>query len=408
MPTSPGGDLQSPVVQDVLFSSPPQMHSSAIPLDFDVSSPLTYGTPSSRVEGTPRSGVRGTPVRQRPDLGSAQKGLQVDLQSDGAAAEDIVASEQSLGQKLVIWGTDVNVATCKENFQRFLQRFIDPLAKEEENVGIDITEPLYMQRLGEINVIGEPFLNVNCEHIKSFDKNLYRQLISYPQEVIPTFDMAVNEIFFDRYPDSVLEHQIQVRPFNALKTKNMRNLNPEDIDQLITISGMVIRTSQLIPEMQEAFFQCQVCAHTTRVEMDRGRIAEPSVCGRCHTTHSMALIHNRSLFSDKQMIKLQESPEDMPAGQTPHTVILFAHNDLVDKVQPGDRVNVTGIYRAVPIRVNPRVSNVKSVYKTHIDVIHYRKTDAKRLHGLDEEAEQKLFQRNVWNCLRNFQETRHL
>lgn len=34
-----------------------------------------------------------------------------------AAAEDTVASEQSLGQKLVIWGTDVNVATCKENFQ---------------------------------------------------------------------------------------------------------------------------------------------------------------------------------------------------------------------------------------------------------------------------------------------------
>uniref|UniRef100_A0A9L0TB00 DNA replication licensing factor MCM4 n=1 Tax=Equus caballus TaxID=9796 RepID=A0A9L0TB00_HORSE len=277
MPTSPGADLQSPAAPDTLFSSPPQMHSSTIPLDFDVSSPLTYGTPSSRVEGTPRSGVRGTPVRQRPDLGSARKGLQVDLQSDGPATEDIVASEQSLGQKLVIWGTDVNVATCKENFQRFLQRFIDPLAKEEESVGIDITEPLYMQRLGEINVIGEPFLNVNCEHIKSFDKNLYRQLICYPQEVIPTFDMAVNEIFFDHYPDSILEHQIQVRPFNALKTKNMRNLNPE------------------------------------------------------------------------------------------------------------------GIYRAVPIRVNPRVSNVKSVYKTHIDVIHYRKTDAKRLHGLDEEAEQKLF-----------------
>lgn len=153
----------------------------------------------------------------------------------------------------MIWGTDVNVATCKENFQRFLQHFIDPLAKEEETIGIDITEPLYMQRLGEINVIGEPFLNVNCEHIQSFDKNLYRQLICYPQEVIPTFDMAVNEIFFDRYPDSILEHQIQVRPFNALKTKNMRNLNPDDIDQLIAISGMVIRTSQLIPEMQEAF-----------------------------------------------------------------------------------------------------------------------------------------------------------
>lgn len=32
-------------------------------------------------------------------------------------AEDIVATEQSLGQRLVIWGTDVNVASCKEKFQ---------------------------------------------------------------------------------------------------------------------------------------------------------------------------------------------------------------------------------------------------------------------------------------------------
>eukprot|EP00061_Rhincodon_typus_P019037 g48472.t1 len=155
------------------------------------------------------------------------------------SADDVVTSEQSLGQKLVIWGTDVNVAACKEKFQRFLQRFIDLSAKEEEVTGIDINEPLYMQRLAEV--------------------------------------------------------------------------------------------------------------------------------------------------------KLQESPEDMPAGQTPHTVVLFAHNDLVDKVQPGDRVNVTGIYRAVPIRVNPRVSSVKSVYKTHIDVIHFHKTDEKRLHGLEDEKEQKLF-----------------
>lgn len=77
-----------------------------------------------------------------------------------------------------------------------------------------------------------------------------------------------------------------------------------DIDQLITISGMVIRTSQLIPEMQEAFFQCQVCAYSTRVEVDRGRIAEPAVCRHCNTTHSLALIHNRSVFSDKQMVRV--------------------------------------------------------------------------------------------------------
>ena len=47
------------------------------------------------------------------------------------------------------------------------------------------------------------------------------------------------------------------------------------------------------------------------------------------------------------------------------------------------RITVTGIYRATPVRVNPRQRNVKSVYKVHIDVIHFRKSDKKRLHESD-------------------------
>uniref|UniRef100_G3Q1D6 DNA replication licensing factor MCM4 n=1 Tax=Gasterosteus aculeatus aculeatus TaxID=481459 RepID=G3Q1D6_GASAC len=373
MPTSPATDVLSPAgpQDNSLFSSP---RPSVPPNEVDMSSPLIA--------------VRGTPARQRPDLGSVRKAPEVDLQSEPPSADGPAASETNAGQRLVIWGTDVNVGTCKEKFQRFLQRFIDPTSSEDENAGLDLNEPLYMQKLEEISVVGDPVLNVSCLHVQSFDAELYRQLICYPQEVIPTFDMAVNELFFERFPDSILEYQIQVRPYNALKTRNMRSLNPEDIDQLITISGMVIRTSQLIPEMQEAFFQCQVCAFTTRVEVDRGRIAEPAVCRHCNTTHSLALVHNRSVFSDKQMVR---SVPNMPAGQTPHTTIVYGHNDLVDKVQPGDRINITGVYRAVPMRANPRQSSVKSVYKTHIDAIHFRKTDEKRLHGLDEDSEQKLF-----------------
>jgi DNA replication licensing factor MCM4 len=59
-------------------------------------------------------------------------------------------------------------------------------------------------------VLEQPFLNVDCSHIKIFDPELYRQLISYPQEVIPTFDMGVNELFFEKYSEDELEHQIQV------------------------------------------------------------------------------------------------------------------------------------------------------------------------------------------------------
>ena len=237
----------------------------------------------------------------------------------------------------------------------------------------------------------DPYLNINCTHIQEYDPDLYRQLICYPQEVIPTFDMAVNEMFFEKFPDMVLSHQIQIRPFNADKTRNMRALNPEDIDQLITITGMVIRTSALMPEMAEALFQCSVCQLTVTQEVERGRIAEPTLCTNCNTNHSFVMIHNRSHYTDKQMIKLQESPDDMPAGQTPHTVVLYAHGDLVDKVQAGDRIAITGIYRAVPVRVSPIVRNIKSIYKTHVDVVHFRRTDSSRLHNGGDESKENTF-----------------
>ena len=48
---------------------------------------------------------------------------------------------------------------------------------------------------------------------------------------------------------------------------------------------------------------------------------------------------------------------------------------------------MTGIYRATPLRVNPRQRTVKAVYKTYIDVIHFRKMDLKRLRERDEEEE---------------------
>jgi len=362
--------------------------------EIDLSSPLNYGTPSSAGSSlkTPRTGVQATPIRVRPDIQSARTMRQVPLSSQGEgplppSSEAVPPSEHSeSAPAMVIWGTDVSVSQVKAKFGRFLTTFVAPEVEADENFSqLDKAAPFYLERLQEINTIEEPFLNVNCGHLQQYDEEMYRQLVCYPQEVIPILDMATNEIFFEKYPDTSLAHQIQVRPFNAVKTANMRELDPQDIDQLITITGMVIRTSNLIPEMSEAFFKCSVCGNTCEVENDRGRVAEPTLCSHCNTNHSFELVHNRSKYTDKQMIKLQESPDDMPAGQTPHTVVLYVHGELVDTVQPGDRVAVTGIYRAVSHRNNPKMRNLNSVYKTHIDVVHFRKTDKDRLHNKEDD-----------------------
>ena len=75
---------------------------------------------------------------------------------------------------------------------------------------------------------------------------------------------------------------------------------------------------------------------------------------------------------------MQETPESIPEGETPHTVHLCVYEDLVDFVKPGDRVEVIGIYKAMGVRVDSMKRTLKNVYRTYIDVINFVKTDKKR------------------------------
>jgi DNA replication licensing factor MCM4 len=61
---------------------------------------------------------------------------------------------------------------------------------------------------------------------------------------------------------------------------------------------------------------------------------------------------------------------------------MCAYDDLVDLCKAGDRVEITGIFKATPVRVNPRQRTLKSIYKTYVDVLHIQKVDKKRM-GID-------------------------
>jgi DNA replication licensing factor MCM4 len=188
---------------------------------------------------------------------------------------------------------------------------------------------------------------------------------------------------------------IIVRIFNLQESevKAMRDLDPAQIDQLVCIRGMVTRLSEMIPDLRQAFFSCAACRSSAESTLHRGRIEEPSRCPKCGEAYSMELIHNRCKFSDKQLVKLQETPESIPEGETPHTVSLCVFDHLVDSVKAGDRVEVTGVYRAVPIRVDQRKRTVKTVFRNYIDVLHFSKSGV-RVSEVDRDAQEDMFRRN--------------
>lgn len=62
-------------------------------------------------------------------------------------------------------------------------------------------------------------------------------------------------------------------------------------------------------------------------------------------------------YEDCQKLVIQELPEYAPPGQLPRSIQVYLNGSLVNTVKPGDRVEVTGIYKTVPT-VKSRFSGV--------------------------------------------------
>ena len=293
---------------------------------------------------------------------------------------------------MLIWGTEVDVTVCMRQFERFFDEWMEDTAAGGERSGFS-SDPLYWRLLAESLYQSSGYLNIDCRHLAAADMDLYSHLVAYPAEVLPAFDRVVaakRELVADRmrremeaeggladelHDDPSLLYE--VRPHHMLRSSNMRLLNPDDIDTLVSIKGMVIRCGAIIPEMRMAAFQCAVCQHVQEVVVVDGEIQQPSKCLNplCRASHSYGVVHNRCQFDDKQLVKVQETPDSIPEGETPHSVTVFVYRDVVDSCKPGDRVEITGVFRAAPNRANPRQSTMHTVYRTYIDGIHIRTYD---------------------------------
>lgn len=295
----------------------------------------------------------------------------------------------------VIWGTNVSIQDCSNAFRDFLMSFRMKYRRvaDQQDVGPEDNELFYITQLNNMRELGLNNLNLDAKNLLAFPttRKLYYQLINYPQEVIPIMDQTIKDcmvaLVLDTHDASTNLDDIEtniytVRPYNInIVERGMRELNPNDIDKLVSVKGLVLRSTAIIPDMKVAFFKCNACDHTIAVEIDRGVISEPTKCPRevCGQTNSMMIIHNRSSFADKQVIKLQETPDLVPDGQTPHSINLCVYDELVDSCRAGDRIEVCGIFRSLPVRANARQRGLKSLYKTYLDVVHIKKIDKKRL-----------------------------
>mmetsp|Transcript_54149 Transcript_54149/g.137569 ORF Transcript_54149/g.137569 Transcript_54149/m.137569 type:complete len:931 (+) Transcript_54149:60-2852(+) len=355
-PSGSGNGLLSP--------PPPSLHSGVERTPRRrprVGSPATGSdTSSRRGPKAPHRGFMGSPPKT-PHRSNAGADPGDDGGDDGAGADE--------GNFL--YGTDINEMEIVNAFVRFIWRFRTPETEGDQSYYIQQLHRKWEECMQKEKGIKFP---LSGEHIHQFSPALYGHMVNFPTEVIPIFDrelwsVSVHELRAE--PEDLGTIQVQVHSLLEKDSKIMRSMNPTDIERLMSLKGIVIRVSDLIPDMLSAVFRCTVedCKHEVAAQLSHWAIEEPTRCEGCGASHSFQIVHNDSTFADRQMLKLQEPPELVPDGETPQNVAVCVFDDLVDQVRPGDRVEVTGIYRASPVRPNQNWRQCSSVYRTYVDAI---------------------------------------
>jgi DNA replication licensing factor MCM4 len=357
---------------------------------------IELSPPNTSLGPTPPETEEGVPPYSDPSQEHSRR-HRYELGSDARISSDINEEPPK-----VIWGTNIVITEIISALRLFFTSFF------LEN---DIKGPKYLNVISEMPDREDYTMDLDCADLQAFAPTIpiFAQLVLFPQEVIPLMDFVANGVLQGISPSGSEQDLIQVRPFNLTSSVNLRELNPEDIDKYIRVKGLVIRASNLIPDMRVAYFVCRKCGDVAKVENLKGRINEPTRCQRqsCMAQNAYELCHNRCIFGDKQLIKIQETPDSVPEGQTPHSVTLCVYDSLMDFVRPGDRIEVCGIYRASPIRASQYQRRLKSVFRTYVDVVHIRKSHqgiVKSVRSLDDKvAAEGVFSENadVYQSLSN-------
>lgn len=204
----------------------------------------------------------------------------------------------------------------------------------------------YFNRINDMMASNSTHVVVDYIDLDTNKPELTKLITDTPDEMFDAFNKAVYSILREIHYDYAQEikDKIKVRIGNYSVQKGLREINAEVINKLISVPGMVVRTSEIKPLAKKIAYACLNCNTLNEAQLKGLTLKKPMRCTQC-SEKELEMDPENSFFTDFQLVRLQELPEDLPAGQLPHYVEVTVMDDLVDRCRPGDRVLLTGIVR---------------------------------------------------------------
>lgn len=236
-------------------------------------------------------------------------------------------------------------ASLTNELERFLRSFKDNQGNYK-----------YFERINHMMALSSISVVIDYIDFDTFAPDLAKEMTHRPDDVLEAFNSAVLTVLNEIHPDYAEEivDRIKVRIGNYSVQRTLRDINAEVIDKLIGVWGMVVRSSEVKPLAKRIGYRCMNCQTVNEAQLKGLVMKKPTRCANC-AEKELEMDPENSIFTDFQLVRLQELPEDLPAGQLPHYIEVTVIGDLVDQCRPGDRIMLTGIVRIEQEQISPQI-----------------------------------------------------
>ncbi|XP_063058420.1 MCM6 minichromosome maintenance deficient 6, like [Engraulis encrasicolus] len=227
---------------------------------------------------------------------------------------------------------------CQKLFLEFLEEFQDKTG-----------EILYLPDAQELIRPERNTLVVSFTNIEHFNQQLATTIQEEYYRVYPFLCRAVRH--FARDHGTIPPSKEFYVAFSEFPTRHkIRELTTSKIGTLTRISGQVVRTHPVHPELVSGTFLCLDCQSVIKDVEQQFTYTQPSICKNpvCANRKRFMLDTNKSRFVDFQKVRIQETQAELPRGSIPRSVEVVLRAEAVESAQAGDRCDFTGALIVVP------------------------------------------------------------
>ncbi|KAK3306922.1 MCM2/3/5 family-domain-containing protein [Chaetomium strumarium] len=246
---------------------------------------------------------------------------------------------------------------------RQAQEFLDPHDQHARSYRPDII--LMLQK-------NQRRLVVNIDRVRDHNPEMADGLLYDPFKYTLAFNHALKEIVKtvpqarpDQVDADVLYYCAWAGSF-GLNACNPRTLSSQHLNSMVSVEGIVTRCSLIRPKIVKSVHYAKDTQKWYFKEYRDQTMTEGVTTSSVYPTEDeeqnpLTTEYGLCTYRDHQTISIQEMPERAPAGQLPRGVDVILDDDLVDRVKPGDRVQLVGIFRTLG---NRNTNHNSALFKT--------------------------------------------